>query len=397
MSTTTQLPAVRIDDEAFVNFIHLPTLYAGNLLTVEGAKKYTAGILEPVKSVDIQKVEALEMESLMEPVAELRMFLAEAKKEVEDGRKPHTQKMDAIKSLFTAVEKDFDKLDHEAQTHQIAWETEKRRRAKVAADAAALSIAKEQEAATIRLHITNAINRNFSTALINEITEMSATYYNKSSDDLPAYGEALKGWEPALDADTYNHSIAVLSSPIHSALHDGEERMKIFLSVTGDLYSTLSTEWAARVTAERDRLVDMIPSRLTEIAAGNTAAAEARQAVDLANVQAAVASDTAAKTEAVELKATTAVLEAAFSHSAATPALTKTKGARTKQKYVLTLPAAFVPIIQSWVKNDMALLSVEELTKKLSFMITAANERLNKGTTLTADGLSVVEDIKVSR
>jgi hypothetical protein len=37
-------------------------------------------------------------------------------------------------------------------------------------------------------------------------------------------------------------------------------------------------------------------------------------------------------------------------------------------------------------------LTIEELSKKLSFMVTAANEDLNKDITLEADGLTVEED-----
>lgn len=394
-TTLTNLPAVIIDDEAFGNLVHLPTLYEGNLATITGAKAYTAEILAPVKAVDIKTVDAVEMETLMVPVSELRAFLAEAKTEVEDGRKPHTQKMDAIKSLFTTVEKDFDKLDLEAQQQQIAWETEKRRRKKVADDKAALAIAKEQEAAKIRQDVTNAINRNFSTALIAEITQMSATYYTKSSDDLTVYGEALKEWEPELASDGY--ATMSPSRGYHPGNLSAAEVDAIYTTTFDGMFATLAAEWTARVTAERDRLVDLIPSRLTEIATGNTAAAAARQAVDAVNLKAEVLATVDAKTEAVELQTTTANLSATFAHSAATPALTATKGTRVKQKYVLTLPAAFVPIIQSWVKNDMGLLSVEELAKKLSFMITAANAKLNAGTTLTAEGLSTVEDVKVSR
>jgi hypothetical protein len=393
------LPAiVKIDDEQFGKLVHLPSLYAGNLATVTGAKAYTAKVLEAVKAVDILTVDPIVMEALIAPVGELRAFLSEAKVEVEEGRKPHTQKMDAIKSLFTGIEKEFDGLDLEAQQEQIKWEKEKRRR-KVVADAeAAKAIAKEQEAVKVKSDVTNAINRRFATALISVITGMSTTYYTKTTDDLTAYGEALKGWTPELEDEVYQAEIVPGYSRTVGQYLTGDEQLNLYTTTMLSLRAGLNDEWTSRITTERDRLIDLIPSRITEMKAGDTKVAEARIAAEAAALVADVSSTVVSKADVTDLEASTANLEAVLTHSApATGSLAAGKGSKVKQKYVLTNHAAFVAILQSWVKSDMALLTIDELNKKLSFMVTAANDKLNKGTVLQATGLTVEEDLKVRR
>jgi len=49
-----------------------------------------------------------------------------------------------------------------------------------------------------------------------------------------------------------------------------------------------------------------------------------------------------------------------------------------------------IAIIQYWVVNHMNMMTVEELTKKFSFMLTAANKDLGKGTTI--EGVPTVQD-----
>ena len=84
-----------------------------------------------------------------------------------------------------------------------------------------------------------------------------------------------------------------------------------------------------------------------------------------------------------------------YETTAAQPAIALSKGTTVKKKYNPTTHQAMVAIISRWVAKDMGLLTMEELTKKLSFMITAANRALNIGETLVAEGLFIEEDMTV--
>jgi hypothetical protein len=66
---------------------------------------------------------------------------------------------------------------------------------------------------------------------------------------------------------------------------------------------------------------------------------------------------------------------------------------RVRKKYRVTAHKGFTVLISNWVKSHLGNLTIEEAAKKLSFIITAANEDLNAGVNLTTHGLEVVDDI----
>jgi hypothetical protein len=92
-----------------------------------------------------------------------------------------------------------------------------------------------------------------------------------------------------------------------------------------------------------------------------------------------------------------APIEDIFEVAAATPIAVAAKGLTVKQKYAPTTHAHFTLIMRAWVAKEMALLTPAELDKKLSFMITAANLRLNKSEVI--EGVPTVNDFitKVQR
>ena len=392
-ANTELLPAiVLIDDEAFGNLINMPALYAQGLASLHNAKAAVDPLIKTIEAHDMTKVDALVMEALIQPIRDIRPLLVDTKKCMNEDRAPHTRKMDAMKSLFTGLENDIDALHAKAAAKENAWELEKLSRQKIATKLAADKIQKETEAIQIRANVTNIINKKFADALIVEITGMTTAYYSKTADTLADYGEALVGWTPEMDADTYG--LITTNILLSGTLHPMPEKMAIYEDVKNSLLPGLQSEWIEKVSAERDRLYVLIPSRVTELAtitaeASNESAAKAVEAV-----AATITAEASNKEEAVALQADTEQLDSSFTHSAAAmPSVGLSKGSKVRQKYIPESHKSFTAIIQSWVKNDMGKLTIEELTKKLSFMITAANEQLNKGVKLEAEGLSVVDDI----
>ena len=96
---------IKIDDEQFGKLIEMPELYKKNLAIIEKAKPYIQLQFECYDKV-IATTDVLD-NGWIKPIQDLRALCATRKKEFEAERKPHTQKMDAIKSLFTALEKVF--------------------------------------------------------------------------------------------------------------------------------------------------------------------------------------------------------------------------------------------------------------------------------------------------
>jgi hypothetical protein len=94
-----QLAIQKIDDEAFGNLIQMPGIYNEGLERVTNAKTYTDSLLSPLDGININEVDGIEMEALMVPIRDCRVFVAEAIEEMNGKRSPHTKKMDAIKSL----------------------------------------------------------------------------------------------------------------------------------------------------------------------------------------------------------------------------------------------------------------------------------------------------------
>jgi len=398
MSEQNNLPAPienPINDIDFGNLINLPRIYASSLSTVNGAKAYSDPILAAVDAVDITKVDALVMEELMKPVREFRVFAAEAKTEINDARMPHTRKMDEMKGILIDLEKDLDEMGNQAATRESKWEAEKIRRQREANAEAQKKINKANERASLIAAITNQINISFANLLVAEVQDMATVYYQKTAEELPEYGEALLGWTPELEDHVYNPVIDAIKA--NGIYHTREELTAIVNETAGNLKPTLDAEYTSKMTGERNRLVDLIPSRINEL---NTVAPEVAQArIDAEQnaIKEQIVSTVQAKKEVVEMTTANEQLNAVLTHSPAAVGVPMAKGTKVKEVYKITAHTAFLPIISNWVKNHLSKLTLDEATKKLSFMITAANADLNEGTKLEAAGLETVEDVKVSK
>lgn len=389
-----------INDSEFGNLIELPRIYEDGLNTVTGARAYTKKLLSPLETIDWTKVDALQMEQILGPLRENRQFIAEAKAEIHDARKPHTKKMDAIKALFTGLESDLDTLDAEIGIRLAAWESEKLRRQRAANEDSQRKIDKANEATRVKVHLKNIINQNFGAALIAEIQAMSGAYYSRSADELVEYGEALALWAPEFDLTQFSSGKDLASMPVSLSHHDEVERVSFFNEVKDSVLPSLQAEWVERVSSERDRLITLIPSRIKELSTVSPLVAQARIENERAKVRASLADSLHARSEIAAMEADNEKLNTILDNAPLSVSAPSAKGTRVKSKYEITAHTAFIPIIGNWVKKHLGKLTVDEAIKKLSFMITAANSDLNAKqdpVKLVAVGLDIAEDISVSR
>ena len=157
----------------------------------------------------------------------------------------------------------------------------------------------------------------------------------------------------------------------------------------------MSKDFVETITAERDRLIALVPARIEELkrSASDAEAAKAaaeRIAKEKEERDAELAKAAAGRIQAVESEANANKMANAFEHAAIAPSVQVSSGTVQKKKYAPATPKEFIPIIQWWVANTMPFLTIDELNKKLSFMLTAANKALNEGTKI--EGVKTVDD-----
>lgn len=166
-------------------------------------------------------------------------------------------------------------------------------------------------------------------------------------------------------------------------------------------YDDLNASYVAYLSDVKKQLRDRIPSRrieLAEIEKGNQAAAAAAAEREKAEKEAQAKAIEEQKQNQVQRDNTVAAsekLNAAFDvHAQAGPNISQAKGVKFKKKYEPKNSGGYVALLQWWVQNIMPTLNMEELGKKLSFIMVPANDALNKGDAIESAGLAIVDDVK---
>jgi hypothetical protein len=337
-------------------------------------------------------------------LADLQGRLKDAYTIMNTGRSPFTKLFDDLRQRFTAEEKKVVAIGEEVKALRDGWQKEKARRNEIARKEAE---AKQQASAALieaKTYFAKHIVDRFSTCAVQTIQRMHSKFYSLTIGELEAYAAGLKGWSGALDNDTWNTFLAGMINPKPQLL-TGEQMQVLLNEVVSEQKPKLSQEWKERMTSERDGLVELVPSRKMELEriAGDEAAkkeADDRIAQEQKEREELAKKEREDRESALETNAEFEKVNAAFDAAAeGGNVVSLAKGTSVKRKYVPKSHAAWVAIIQSWVTNDMAKMTVDELGKKLSFMKTACEGRLNKGEELKASGLETEEDYstRVSR
>ncbi|HEY4337334.1 MAG TPA: hypothetical protein VGM89_15595 [Puia sp.] len=396
------LPADKIDDLQFGDLIQMPAIYEKNKTRVINARAYTDSVLATVAELDLTKVDGVEMEALMTPVRECEVLLAEAEAEINGERKPHTQKMDAIKKLFTGLEGDLSNLRTLIRGKIAAWETEKISRQKKAEKDTQLLADKAEERVRIRTAVISALNNQFSVVILREILGLNEAFNKKSAEELNDFGVALADWEPEMPTDIASGIMKQYFPPLYLS---ADESNAVRDEVVATTVSGLAAQWVARINEDKVRLIETIPSRITELqeAATNQAAADAmavRQANEAATLTSQVKQEAEARQDAVvsnqQAETMNAVAEVA---AKATPVVQLAAGTSQKRKYKVTSHQGIVALLQFYIKFEMKNLTVDEINTKFSFIRTACDKRLNgaNAEVIQSPGLEVVEDVTVRR
>lgn len=308
-----------------------------------------------------------------------------------ERRMVYTRKFDELKSKFTEQEKSIQAQIDSITGWRNGWNAEKirRQREEQAKKEALLA----QQEAIIQLQ-TDIINKG-----ITELTNVIATdskrmidkFYSCTADELSAYVENLKGYDPKISLPE-KLNVAV---PTNGITEDA-------IAKTYDqVLSEKGLEWANTyrdtMIAERDKLVATLSDRLKEleaIAKDKKKAKEVEERLKAEEEARLKATEELAKQQAelAEQEANLAKMEAVVETIVVDEGNQVSKGTNVKRKYAPKDHKEMLLVIQWWITNTMPLMTIDEVSKKLSFMRTAADSALNKGEEIT--GVTTVEDVR---
>jgi hypothetical protein len=390
----TQTNALALNVEVLNN---LPDTLLQNSSLADRAVSAVSQALTPIKAIDITAIDVQTMEVHDATLATLQGKLKEAYTIMNDRRKPFTQLFDEIKSRFTTEEKKVVAIGEDVKALRDGWQKEKARRNQISQKEAEEKLQAQSALIEARTYFAKHIVDKFATAAVQAIQRMHSKFYSLLITELDAYAGQLKKWSGALDNDTWNSFLTGMINPKPQLL-TGEKMQELLNEVVSEHKQKLSKEWQDRMIAERDGLIELVPSRkmeLERIANDATAAKEAndRIAAEQTQREADALREAKEREEALSTQAEVEKVNNAFEvASEGAQVVGIAKGTVVKKKYQPKTHKAHVAIVQWWVTNCMAKMTVEELQTKLSFMRTAADKALNEGITITADGLDVVED-----
>lgn len=372
------------------------TLVANSSLAERAVAKVTTDIAQ-IKTIDLTTVDAQTMEQHDATLAGLQGKLKESYTIMNERRSPFTKLFDEIKSKFTAEEKKIVEIGNEVKSIRDMWQKEKARRNAIAQADQQKEWERKQALIDARTYFARCIIDKFTAHAVEAIKRMHSKFYAQDEKSLDAYTAALSKWTPALDGNTWTLFLEGIINPKPQLLTK-EQCDDMLREVQDEQRPKLSTEWAECMTRERDALVELLPSRkmeLQRIATDATAAAEAQARIEQEQKdrEEQAKKEAEDKAQALTAAADADKMNSAFDTAAqSAPVVGIAKGTVVKKKYVPKTHKAWAALLQSWVKHDMANMTPDELSKKLSFVKTACEKRLNDGVVIEAEGLSVEED-----
>lgn len=353
---------------------------------VAGIEKMISELPKDFTILDPAQGDAVEAE-----VNDLRKRGADAIKLNRERRMVFTRQFDEIKSALISFEKRIEPSVEILKSWADGWNGEKFRRQE--------EERKKQEKELFIRNQTIEYTRKVSGEIDEAIHGLIGDYYARMNrafnqctmDTLDAYIENLKSYEPTpLSFDELN--IVFSQNPNLTS----DRRAAIEKDVIKMHLPTMSDFFKEKILEERDRLIATAPGRKEELLRAANDEIEAQKAQErIAKEENERRIKIAQEAEEAKKKAAEAAamekMGAALDNAAVGPSVELSKGTQVRLKYAPESHKEMVPIIQWWAANCMPLLTITEVKKKFSFMITAANKELNKG--MVIDGVPTVDDV----
>jgi hypothetical protein len=311
---------------------------------------------------------------------------------MENRRKPITRTFDDIRDLFTAEEKAIKGMSETVQNSRILWQKEKIRRDKVRKDEEDNRLIKSAEAVDIAARAKTTYGQNLVRLISENIARVNQKFNEHTADTLPSYRDVLTAWTPGFTqaSETYCRQ----GDPGKWFYHSEDEIKAIREKAFDEASMAAKASYGRDMRMEKDRLLELIPSRIAELIRENQAEIDARLLREEAERKQQAEQQAASVEQSIAVSAEAEKHEQVFTAiSEAAPAISVAKGTSQKKKYAPVTIAEHHKILVYWVEKAMSKLSQEDLLKKLSFMRTFADKDLNDG--IVIQGVPQVEDVSV--
>lgn len=392
------LPLVAADMQLSKSFDQLPSVLTINTQLRDRAVQSISQKLEMIKAYDLSTLEVTQGDIIDSELNDLQVRGTDSIELNKDRRSVFTKEFDRIRSLFTQSENDILFQVDLIKKWRSSWNAEKNRRIVEAQKAQQQKLEKQNAEIAFSNDVTTAINNYYIVEKANMIDRINQAFYLKTIEELTSehYQKTLKEYNPIMP--DFDFSKGIKPHP----LLQPTEMQTLADAVKQKQFVALAADFNQSVKEECNRLLLLIPTRVAELKRIEEDAEAAKIARERQEREAKERNEALEKqrqeiNQAAEATAAEAEMTASFDAVVAQPAISLSKGTKQKQKYTPTTHKAFIAIITWWVKNNMNLLTIDELNKKFSFMLTAANKSLNDSngsTVIEAEGLLIEDDFK---
>ena len=309
-----------------------------------------------------------------------------------ERRMVYTRKFDEIKTAFTTHEKNIEGAVAGLKDFQNAWNTEKYNRQETERKEQDRKNAIENAKINLKQYVSVELGKEVLQMTNKMIERLVAKFYSLEANALPSWIEEIKTFQPKIligaDILVSIPQVPQLDTQTHNEIVS--EVLKNSIGGFNDLYRS-------KIVFERDKIVELTPSRLAELERMANDKEEAQKVAERIakenEERKAKEEQERAENEAqAQSEANAQKMDLAFENASVDVATQLSKGASVKLKYNPQTHQHILQLIQWFVINKMNLLTLDEALKKFSFVLTATNEALGKGETI--DGVPTIEDVR---
>lgn len=331
----------------------------------------------------------------------------ERRKQMEEGRKPITQIMDAVKRLFTIEEAKMDpkisgalpfliQEQRNIYARQVA-EEQRQREAE-----ARQRQEKEREAAELRAEIERRLQRHFSDALTIEKNRIQSAFNAITLENYEGRKASLLGYSPSYSYDHFNSFNAAIACRLHSK----EELESIIAGVTSGKYGDFTTIYNNELLQLKQSLIDRLASKkkeLEDMAAADVAEKERleklrieRENAETARLKQEEEDRRRKEEEAIELKKSQESTMALFNGAVEAAPSVPAPETRSRYEIIVKHPAGWALLFEFWFRKEGVSLDLAKFpAKKLESIKTfCENYALKNGEKIESTHLQYEETFK---
>lgn len=396
-----QLPIISV--EKIEQLKQLPAVLTANKNLFVKAKETCKPVLDKIINIDFQNADLVATDALEKEANDLQVRLRKAKETAEGRRKPSTAVMDEIKALFTSNEKEFEDIFNQLKTFRDGWNKEKSRRSAESEKKKQKELLSKKE----EIDYFTFAKKYFMTRLFEIIASRKKAMFDQFTtvnlSNIDKFDQTYKEWNPSL---MQKHLEFIQSGFSFSTNFLSEtDRSNLFFKAFNESMAELEKEYVSHMTAEKNRILEMVPAKKKELE--DIANAPTEQAQQLQ--QQADARDLEEQKRQADLlkqqeqEKVTNIAAAAQSQSvagmfgimtsnAAQPVAKVSKGTKQKRAIKITSQAGWLSILQLYGLKRVPGAPLDALEKELKSVLKWATEYLNDGGEVpVSDGIQFEE------